>query len=138
MQNHRNRYQLSRTMLKYVQSSSESFLHPCPVYIVLTLIKEPFWPQIENGNISKHSSSLQLLTQGGAHIFQKILSVERGPRWRLWWPSFGFEAGASKRRGHWRLERFFDKISLKSFYTFCESESFLTNFSLFLFYMFSS
>ena len=76
--------------------------------------------------------------EGGAHIFQKILSVERGPRWRLWWPSFGFEAGASKRRGHWRLERFFDKISLKSFYTFCESESFLTNFSLFLFYMFSS
>ena len=90
-------------------------------------------------------SSLQNLTQGGAHIFQKILSVERGPRWRLWWPSFGFEAGASERRGHWRLARFFfldfwffDKISLKSFYTFCESESFLTNFSLFLFYMFSS
>ena len=45
--------------------------------------------------------------EGGAHIFQKILSVERGPRWRLWWPSFGFEAGASERRGHWRLARYF-------------------------------
>ena len=58
MQNHINRYQLSRTMLKYVQSSSESFLHISPVYVVLALAKEApmclFLQRIENGNICKH------------------------------------------------------------------------------------
>ena len=34
--------------------------------------------------------------------------------------------------------KIFDKIALESFYTFYESESLLTNFSLFLFNMFSS
>ena len=55
-------------------------------------------------------SSLQNLTQGGAHIFQKILSVERGPRWRLWWPSFGSRQGQVREEATGDLQDlFFDK-----------------------------
>ena len=75
-------------------------------------------------------SSLQNLTQGGAQLFQKILSVEWGPRWRLWWPSFGSRQGQVREEATGDLQDLFFliKISLESFYTICESESLLTNF----------
>ena len=61
---------------------------------------------------------------------KKILSVKRGPRWRLWWPSFGSRQGQVREEATGDLQDlFFDKkISLESFYTICESESFLNNF----------
>ena len=51
-------------------------------------------------------SSLQNLTQGGAQLFQKNPECEEGTKMEALVAIFWFEAGASERRGHWRLARF--------------------------------
>ena len=66
---------------------------------------------LEGGRPCSQPSS----SPGRSPKFSKILETEEWPRWRLWWPSFGSEKGASEREGHWRLASpcFYKKFPLK-------------------------